>query len=42
MPSGRSVTARMPSGLVLGSILWIVGLTAFFGWLSARLYRKNA
>jgi ABC-2 type transport system permease protein/oleandomycin transport system permease protein len=29
-------------GLVLGSLLWIVGLTAFFGWLSARLYRKGA
>ena len=29
-------------GLVLGSLLWIVGLTAFFGWLSARLYRKSA
>lgn len=28
-------------GLILGSLLWIAGLTAFFGWLAARLYRKG-
>jgi ABC-2 type transport system permease protein/oleandomycin transport system permease protein len=27
------------SGLVLGSLLWIVGLTVGFAWLAARLYR---
>lgn len=30
------------SGLVFGSLLWIVGLTAGFAWLSVRLYRKTS
>ncbi|MGI9647577.1 MAG: ABC transporter permease [Acidimicrobiia bacterium] len=30
------------AGLVLGSLLWIVGLSVGFAWLAARLYRTDA
>jgi ABC-2 type transport system permease protein/oleandomycin transport system permease protein len=27
-------------GAILGSIVWIIGLTVIFGWLAARAYRR--
>lgn len=39
--AARALAAGRPAdGAILGSLAWIVGLTAGFGWLAARAYRR--
>ena len=39
--AARALAAGAPAdGSIVGSILWIFGLTVIFGWLAARAYRR--